>query len=416
MHKATSARITVVLLLIGTLAPVGSALAEDASPQLSGNLIKNPGFEDGVHTHDDEGSVKVAVHWTPWWDEKGTSDQKRGYGVRPTFHYADKDVFDYEVKEGLFSQYWRYNHGTSAAGIYQQVTVPQNVRVRFQAFGRGWSCDPESSQSCSDFSLNPTDLNLQIGIDMNGGTNFFASSVVRSPEQNAYDSWQYFVVEDDTGSSNLATIFLKAEPDNPVEWNQIYWDDTYMVVIEAEGPVIFPGSEPPAGGSGGGTTTTTTSPTTPSTTTTTTTPTTTTATGTYTVQPNDSLGDIAKQFGTTVAELIRVNGPTYNSLYANPDVIYTGWVLKLSPAAPDPPIIEIPIIPVPSRTSGSGGGLTVTPSGLVYVVQPNDSLSKIIEMFHLNYNELVALNADTYPSLWTTPDLIYVGWVFRLPL
>jgi LysM repeat protein len=49
---------------------------------------------------------------------------------------------------------------------------------------------------------------------------------------------------------------------------------------------------------------------------------------TYVVRPGDNLSRIARRFGTTAAELARLNG------IANPSLIYAGQVLRLSGVAP----------------------------------------------------------------------------------
>ena len=99
---------------------------------------------------------------------------------------------------------------------------------------------------------------------------------------------------------------------------------------------------------------------------------------TYTVQRNDNLTSIAARFGTTVAELVRLNN------LANPDLIYPGQVLVI-------------------RQGGSSGGTTT------YVVQAGDTLSEIAARFGTTVSELVRLNniADR--------DRIYVGQVLVLP-
>ena len=55
--------------------------------------------------------------------------------------------------------------------------------------------------------------------------------------------------------------------------------------------------------------------------------------GTHTVQGGETLSIISRATGTSVSELIRLNGPTYPSLYSNPNLIYPGWVLKLAAGA-----------------------------------------------------------------------------------
>ena len=56
----------------------------------------------------------------------------------------------------------------------------------------------------------------------------------------------------------------------------------------------------------------------------------TTTSGTYVVRRGDTLNGIARRLGTTVTSLARMNG------IANPSLIYTGQVLRLSGTAPAP--------------------------------------------------------------------------------
>ena len=98
---------------------------------------------------------------------------------------------------------------------------------------------------------------------------------------------------------------------------------------------------------------------------------------TYTVQRNDNLTEIAARFGTTVAELVRLNN------IANPNLIYPGQVLII-------------------RESGG----STPPSGAVtYTVQRNDNLTEIAARFGTTVAELVRLNNIS------NPNLIYPGQV-----
>lgn len=96
--------------------------------------------------------------------------------------------------------------------------------------------------------------------------------------------------------------------------------------------------------------------------------------GTHTVAPGENLSGIARQHGTTVDELARINN------IANPDVIHAGQVLQLP--------------------GGAGGDRT-------YTVKGGDTLSKIGERLGVDWRKLAADNGIA------DPDRIQVGMVLR---
>jgi peptidoglycan endopeptidase LytE len=109
-------------------------------------------------------------------------------------------------------------------------------------------------------------------------------------------------------------------------------------------------------------------------------------TGSYTVQAGDTLGAIARRFGTTVTELVRLNNIT------NPDALKVGQQL---------------VVP------GSGGGAAVNVpaagQGKSYTVQRGDTLLSIARRFGLTVKQLQAANNIS------NPDRIYPGQVLTIP-
>lgn len=106
---------------------------------------------------------------------------------------------------------------------------------------------------------------------------------------------------------------------------------------------------------------------------------------TYTVQPGDMLGLIATRYGTTIAELVRLNG------LSNPNLIYPGQVLVLKGRPPENPAI---------KTDGN-----------TYTVQPGDSLWDIAARElggGWRWREIHSLNV-------LTGNTIYPGQVLKLP-
>lgn len=102
---------------------------------------------------------------------------------------------------------------------------------------------------------------------------------------------------------------------------------------------------------------------------------------TYTVQPGDSLSEIATAHGTTYQALAALNG------ISNPNLIYPGQVLRLIGSAPPAPASAV------EET---------------YTVKPGDSLSEIAATHSTTYQKLAALNGIK------NPNLIYPGQVLRL--
>jgi LysM repeat protein len=101
----------------------------------------------------------------------------------------------------------------------------------------------------------------------------------------------------------------------------------------------------------------------------------------YVVQRGDTLSIIARTYGTTVQELLKLNPGIKNA-----SLIYVGQVIKLS------------------------GSPTIPVTGADYVVQRGDALNKIARNYGTTVQELLKLN----PSI-KNASLIYVGQVIKLP-
>jgi LysM repeat protein len=104
----------------------------------------------------------------------------------------------------------------------------------------------------------------------------------------------------------------------------------------------------------------------------------------YTVQFGDTLGTIARQFGTSVAALAAENNIT------NINRIFFGQVLRI----PD-----------------QGGGTPPPPPFFTYVVRPGDTLNEIAFRFGTTLQALLTLN----PQI-RDPRLIYPGSLLTVPL
>lgn len=100
----------------------------------------------------------------------------------------------------------------------------------------------------------------------------------------------------------------------------------------------------------------------------------------YTVQRGDNLFRISLRFGTTVDNLMSLNG------IVNRNLVYAGQQLCVKAGSTQPP-----------------------PVGRLYTVQPGDTLGRIARAFGVNMNVLAQVNKIV------NVNLIYVGQVLTIP-
>lgn len=58
---------------------------------------------------------------------------------------------------------------------------------------------------------------------------------------------------------------------------------------------------------------------------------------------------------------------------------------------------------------------TKTEEYLVHIVQPGETVNQIATRYHITIEQLIALNADPYPSLARDPSTLKPGWQLRVP-
>lgn len=325
-------------------------LALEAAP--TQNLLVNPGFEGDYYLWQGDDQIIVAQGWQPWFVQPSEPPcykfQPRYQGAAP---YAER------IHEGSNAQQYYTFSASHIAGVYQQVNAPVGAVVRFTIWGQSWTAPEDGDPRHSDTN-NP--MRLRIGIDPNGGTNPFAPSIVWSGENSAYDAYVQFRIEAIVGSAGRVTVFTYSNPEYCLANNNVYWDDASLTVIGQAGPTPAPSNTPGPTNTPGPSPTP--GPTEP--------PTATFTPGaggqiTYVVQEGDTLLGIALQFGTTVAEIQRLNGlGTSTLIYAGQELIVAEVAVTPTETAPlptnTPPLPPSPTPPPPSVTPVAGGSICVS--------------------------------------------------------
>ena len=310
LSRLTTLFITLIALWGVALLSLGSATQAQ-----SGNLLTNPGF-DGQYTafipQTPEqhascpagicGTAQMPVGWTPFWIGQ-TAEDEWWENKMPEFKPAcptSPCPFINRVKGGEQAlQYFNFD-GTNTAGVWQRVTVPANARLTFSAWGQAWS----SSQN-EPVSINPTSVNMRVGIDPVGGNSPFSASVVWSAPQNPYDAYYYFEVQA-TAQGDTVTVFLLAQPAEKRKHNDFYWDEASLVVGGAGSPVSGGSGSSNSENSGAAAPSAALGPTpTPN------------AEGLIlvTVQPGDTMWAIAARAGLTLDEFLALNPGLTNQTF-----------------------------------------------------------------------------------------------------
>ncbi|MBN1964299.1 MAG: LysM peptidoglycan-binding domain-containing protein [Anaerolineae bacterium] len=393
-----------------------------ASPLAQGsNLLQNPGFEDPFVPYLGDTTRMVATGWSAWHVPQRAGDD--GWrNLKPEYQPASAEHPD-RILEGSNAQEYFGFFSTHTGGVYQQVNVPAGADLRFSVSIYVWSTnfdDPAVSQ-------DPGRVQVQVGIDPQGGTDGEAERIIWSQPVEYYDEYRPIAVETRAEASRV-TVFVRTTFDAPQRHNNVYLDQAALVVtggpIATFTPTNLPSITPfptitplatntlPAGMA---------TPTqdyfeTPG-----------VPTATpdyyddefpyyviYRVNPGDTVGAIALQFDSTIEAIVRANGlGSANLIYVGQDLVVPVRQQPVLTPYPTPLPTQAGILPTPTPF-GYYPPPTPTPPPntggptLVYIVQAGDTLSRIATIYNVTVDALVQLNGIVNPNLIRTGQQLLV--------
>ena len=188
--------------------------------------LQNGSFEgDYIQVGD---GTRVASPWSPWWNPEWDEETLRN--AKPEYNEttATSDPA-YRIRSGEKSQQYGVTWKHYQGGVYQQMTgCAISDTLRFSAYGLGFAARVKGSSS----SDPDGDLQMKVGIDPTGGTDFTSGHVVWSSAATSLDAYRKFQVTA-TIQSPTVTVFLYSEPlhHSPHDlWfhNTSYWDDATL--------------------------------------------------------------------------------------------------------------------------------------------------------------------------------------------
>ncbi len=215
----------VVFLLASWLLSPLSALGQPLSQAgCSGNVLVNPGFEDGFSDRG-AGEVSVANGWHPWYQDG--PGQNEGFYRRPEYKPEDAARFGTRrIHSGNWAQKFFSTYATHNAGVFQQVKLPAGSKLTLSAWVQAWS----SQDANPDSVVDPGNYRVYVGIDPTGGTDWSSPNVVWSPASLQYNTWLRLEVKA-TSQAGTVTVFLRGQPEFRNQFNDSYWDDVCLTAV-----------------------------------------------------------------------------------------------------------------------------------------------------------------------------------------
>jgi LysM repeat protein len=179
--------------------------------------------------------LELAPGWQPWSLPPPPDAESSAINLQPDYQPANR------VRSGSAAQEYNTFFATHDGGVFQRVPVSPGAILEFSAYIYIWSSatfeDPNQS-------IQPQDVNVQVGIDPTGGTDGGAATVVWSPAQQFYDEYRQVTVTA-TSEANAVTVFVRTAPQGAIGVNNVYVDDAALVQTGQETPTDEGGDEAP---------------------------------------------------------------------------------------------------------------------------------------------------------------------------
>ena len=198
-------------------------------------MLTNGDFNLGTWTRQtfngqEYGEIFVPTGWVAWWKEglpvPHDPENQVGY-ARPEMKVIPFDspfvdpprVFEGRYAVQLFT-FWKIHQ----AGLYQQVQVVRGRRYRFGGYAHAWSAQNDDAHHSLTEGDAWQNMTFTLGVDMHGGTDPWAETVVWGDPAHIYDAYEPLLDIWFTAVGPQATVFVKSDVLWPFKHCDAYLD------------------------------------------------------------------------------------------------------------------------------------------------------------------------------------------------
>lgn len=179
------------------------------------NILTNGDFAEGFSPYRNDEALITADGWAPWWVEQKLADPS-WKNRQPRF---SRSTLDGEVVQRIDSPY-----ATHTAGIWQQVPAAEGNRYELSVAGQAWSSEDAAAGS----RVEPSDVNLQIGIDITGGTDPLSPLITWSKLVQPLSRWETLRLSFEA-QANIVTVYFRSAPSLPKRQQVVFWRNAVLL-------------------------------------------------------------------------------------------------------------------------------------------------------------------------------------------
>lgn len=181
------------------------------------NLLQNGSLAGNFVPYREQENMQTPFGWAPWWIPQ-RSDQPLWQNITPAYSPYPLD--------GRLVQQVESPWGTHVGGLFQQMPAAHGNLYELSVEALAWSSEDETPGS----KVEPSDMNVQIGIDPTGGLDPSSPLIIWHDPIQPLSKWRTMQIEVEAETS-VITVYLKSAPALPKRQQSVFWRNARLTPI-----------------------------------------------------------------------------------------------------------------------------------------------------------------------------------------